>query len=214
MPSASCFSASVTVFAIGPLVPRPSSPRAVARATKLLRRATRPTIPLVRTGGRTGRAIFATTLVVALLSVAEPAAQAQPGPITISPQRGPVGATVTITGSQLTDTSAVSFGGIAATFTVDSNEQVSAIVPPGATNGPIQLDTPDGSVQSDPFVVQPNIVMILTDDQRWDTLSYMPTVESELVGHGVTFTNAFVENPACCPSRELPHRSRFAFHWR
>jgi len=155
----------------------------------------------VRTGGRTGRAIFATTLVVALLSVAEPAAQAQPGPITISPQRGPVGATVTITGSQLTDTSAVSFGGIAATFTVESDEQVSAIVPPGTTKGPIEVDTPEGSVQSDPFLVQPNIVVILTDDQRWDTLSYMPTVDSELVGHGVTFTNAFVENPVCCPSR-------------
>jgi N-acetylglucosamine-6-sulfatase len=48
---------------------------------------------------------------------------------------------------------------------------------------------------------QPNIVFIITDDQRWDTLSYMPTVQSELVGRGVTFQNAFVTNPLCCPSR-------------
>jgi N-acetylglucosamine-6-sulfatase len=48
---------------------------------------------------------------------------------------------------------------------------------------------------------QPNIVLIVTDDQRWDTLAHMPTVQSELVGHGVTFQNAFVTNPLCCPSR-------------
>ena len=47
----------------------------------------------------------------------------------------------------------------------------------------------------------PNVVVILTDDQRSDTLSAMPTVQSELVGKGVTFTNAFVVNPLCCPSR-------------
>ncbi len=47
----------------------------------------------------------------------------------------------------------------------------------------------------------PNVVVILTDDQRWDTLWAMPTVQSELVGRGVTFSNAFVVNPTCCPSR-------------
>ena len=48
---------------------------------------------------------------------------------------------------------------------------------------------------------RPNVVLIVTDDQRWDTLSAMPTVQSELVGKGVTFSNAFVVNPLCCPSR-------------
>jgi N-acetylglucosamine-6-sulfatase len=48
---------------------------------------------------------------------------------------------------------------------------------------------------------QPNIVLIITDDQRWDTIAYMPTVQSELVGRGVTFENGFVTNPLCCPSR-------------
>lgn len=47
----------------------------------------------------------------------------------------------------------------------------------------------------------PNIVLILTDDQRWDTLWAMPTVQSELVAHGTSFSNAFVVNPLCCPSR-------------
>jgi N-acetylglucosamine-6-sulfatase len=48
---------------------------------------------------------------------------------------------------------------------------------------------------------QPNIVLIVTDDQRWDTLRYMPTLQRELVGRGVTFENGFVTNPVCCPSR-------------
>jgi N-acetylglucosamine-6-sulfatase len=47
----------------------------------------------------------------------------------------------------------------------------------------------------------PNIVLILTDDQRWDTLQSMPTVQQQLVRRGITFENAFVVNPLCCPSR-------------
>ena len=48
---------------------------------------------------------------------------------------------------------------------------------------------------------RPNIVVVLADDQRWDTLSAMPTVQSELVAKGVTFSNSFTVNPLCCPSR-------------
>ena len=60
------------------------------------------------------------------------------------------------------------------------------------------LGTPAASAQTSE---RPNIVVVLTDDQRWDTLSAMPTVEQELVAHGVTFTNSFVVNSLCCPSR-------------
>jgi arylsulfatase A-like enzyme len=48
---------------------------------------------------------------------------------------------------------------------------------------------------------RPNIVLILTDDQRFDTLWAMPQVQSLLVDHGITFKNAFVTNSFCCPSR-------------
>ena len=48
---------------------------------------------------------------------------------------------------------------------------------------------------------RPNIVLIITDDQRWDSLWAMPTLQSELVGKGATFINGFVVNPLCCPSR-------------
>lgn len=48
---------------------------------------------------------------------------------------------------------------------------------------------------------QPNFVIIMTDDQRWDTLWAMPIVQEKLVAQGVTFTNAFVTTPLCCPTR-------------
>jgi N-acetylglucosamine-6-sulfatase len=48
---------------------------------------------------------------------------------------------------------------------------------------------------------QPNILLIVTDDQRWDTLDAMPSLTEDLVGKGVAFSNSFVVNPLCCPSR-------------
>jgi N-acetylglucosamine-6-sulfatase len=47
---------------------------------------------------------------------------------------------------------------------------------------------------------QPNIVLVLTDDQRFDSLWAMPNVQ-RLMGHGITFRRAFVTNSLCCPSR-------------
>jgi N-acetylglucosamine-6-sulfatase len=47
----------------------------------------------------------------------------------------------------------------------------------------------------------PTVLFILTDDQRWDALGYMPIVHREIAARGVTFANAFVSNSLCCPSR-------------
>jgi len=46
-----------------------------------------------------------------------------------------------------------------------------------------------------------NVVVILTDDQRWDTLWAMPNVQKLLVKHGATFADSFVSDALCCPSR-------------
>jgi N-acetylglucosamine-6-sulfatase len=48
---------------------------------------------------------------------------------------------------------------------------------------------------------RPNILLIVTDDQRADTLRYMPNVRHLLMRRGITFTNGYVVNPTCCPSR-------------
>ena len=128
--------------------------------------------------------------------------RAEPVVLALSPTHGPVGASVTITGSELLTTTDVFFENVSAEFTVQGDDQVTAVVPPGAVTARIEVDTLVGNATSaDPFVVQPNILVVISDDQRWDTLSHMPNVESELVDHGITFSNAFVENPLCCPSR-------------
>ncbi|HET9250136.1 MAG TPA: sulfatase, partial [Actinomycetota bacterium] len=64
---------------------------------------------------------------------------------------------------------------------------------PAAANGGV-------GEASDPGA-PPDIVLIVTDDQRWDTLWAMPTLSERLAGEGVTFPDAFVVNPLCCPSR-------------
>lgn len=51
--------------------------------------------------------------------------------------------------------------------------------------------------QEDP----PNILIILTDDQRWDALSTMPETMRLFAQDGVSFPNAFATTPLCCPSR-------------
>ena len=51
---------------------------------------------------------------------------------------------------------------------------------------------------------RPNVVIIMTDDQRWDSVTarYMPQLSSILANNpSVTFTNSFVPNTLCCPSR-------------
>lgn len=54
---------------------------------------------------------------------------------------------------------------------------------------------------SSPATSRPNLVLILSDDQRSDALTSMPTVRSQLQDKGVNFTNGFVSNSLCCPSR-------------
>ena len=48
---------------------------------------------------------------------------------------------------------------------------------------------------------RPNVVVIMTDDQRFDTLQAMPNVRRKIRDRGVVFRNAFVPNSLCCPSR-------------
>ena len=55
--------------------------------------------------------------------------------------------------------------------------------------------------QDAPTDPPPSVLLIVTDDQRWDTLWAMPEVQRSLVGPGVTFSNAFTTSSLCCPSR-------------
>jgi hypothetical protein len=65
-----------------------------------------------------------------------------------APALGNVGASVVITGTGFTGTTAVAFNGVSATFTEDSGTQITATVPAGATTGPITVTVPSGTATS------------------------------------------------------------------
>jgi N-acetylglucosamine-6-sulfatase len=57
---------------------------------------------------------------------------------------------------------------------------------------------------------KPNIVFILADDMRKDDLKYMPKTLSVLRDRGMSFSNAFVSNALCCPTRATIMRGQYA----
>lgn len=67
---------------------------------------------------------------------------------TFSPPSGAAGTAVTITGTGLKQTGKVEFNGVNAAFTVNSDTQVTATVPAGATTGRIGVTTRGGTVES------------------------------------------------------------------
>jgi uncharacterized repeat protein (TIGR03803 family) len=72
------------------------------------------------------------------------------------PASAKVGANVVILGTNLTGATGVSFNGTAASFTVESSSEITAIVPAGATSGRVRVTTPSGVFNSNrPFRVIP-----------------------------------------------------------
>jgi uncharacterized protein (TIGR03437 family) len=59
-----------------------------------------------------------------------------------------MGTNVIILGTSLTRGNSVTFNGTAATFTVVSRSEITTTVPTGATTGPVQVVTPDGTLTS------------------------------------------------------------------
>jgi hypothetical protein len=103
----------------------------------------------------------------------------QPAPSisSFTPTSGPVGASVTITGTSFTNATDVKFNGTSATFTADSDTQITATVPTGATSGTLSVTGPGGTGTSgSSFIVAPAIS------------SFTPT--SGPVGTSVTITGA------------------------
>jgi len=63
-----------------------------------------------------------------------------------------------------------------------------------------------------PQALKPNVLVVLTDDQRWDTLNVMPTVMREIVARGVSLPDSFVTTSLCCPSRASLYSGEYAHH--
>ena len=66
-----------------------------------------------------------------------------------TPTSGPVSTSVTITGAVFSGATAVTFNGVTASFTVNSDTQITALAPPGATTGKIAVTTPGGTATSE-----------------------------------------------------------------
>lgn len=61
---------------------------------------------------------------------------------------------------------------------------------------------------------RPNFLIIITDDQRFDTMEYMPNTQELIFDQGVTFSKGYVTTPFCCPSRASILTGLFAHnHW-
>jgi arylsulfatase A-like enzyme len=57
---------------------------------------------------------------------------------------------------------------------------------------------------------RPNVVLIVTDDMRYDDLEYMPEVQRLLVDRGVSFSRFYSQNPLCCPARTSILRGQYS----
>ena len=56
---------------------------------------------------------------------------------------------------------------------------------------------------------RPNVLVIVTDDARAETLAAMPKTRHWIGDAGVTFTNGFAPTPSCCPSRASIFSGRY-----
>jgi arylsulfatase A-like enzyme len=61
--------------------------------------------------------------------------------------------------------------------------------------------TPSANKEKELKAKRPNIILIVVDDQVMSSLDFMPTIKSQLVHQGITFTNSFCASPVCAPAR-------------
>jgi arylsulfatase A-like enzyme len=61
---------------------------------------------------------------------------------------------------------------------------------------------------------RPNVLVIVTDDQRAGTLRHMPVTRRLFARGGVNFRRAYATTPVCCPSRASIFTGRYAHNHR
>lgn len=77
-----------------------------------------------------------------------------------------------------------------------------------AGNGPFALG--DFIVPPPPEVVRsPNIIFLVTDDMNVGDAAFMPQLQTLIARQGITFSNAFVTQSTCCPSRASMLRGQY-----
>nr|NIR47425.1 DNRLRE domain-containing protein [candidate division KSB1 bacterium]NIR69995.1 DNRLRE domain-containing protein [candidate division KSB1 bacterium]NIS23018.1 DNRLRE domain-containing protein [candidate division KSB1 bacterium]NIT69876.1 DNRLRE domain-containing protein [candidate division KSB1 bacterium]NIU23525.1 DNRLRE domain-containing protein [candidate division KSB1 bacterium] len=125
---------------------------------------------IVPSGASTGK-ITVSNAVGTATSLSDFVVTNVPGITSFAPTSGTVGTEVTLSGANFTGTTSVAFHGTSATsFTVDSDTQLRATVPSGATTGPISAtnSTGTGSSADDFVVVAPPTVTSFTPTEGSD----------------------------------------------
>lgn len=61
--------------------------------------------------------------------------------------------------------------------------------------------TADPGTDGDVGEARPNVLILYTDDQRRDSMAFMPETKARLFDGGVVFERAFAPTPLCCPAR-------------
>lgn len=103
--------------------------------------------------------------------------------------------------SRLVVVFAVLVGSLALVLVATGQPTLSTAIPPPADSAPADLARK-----------KPNIVYFLVDDMSAELMNYVDTIGG-LASGGTTFTNYFVSNSLCCPSRastftgEFPHNT-------
>jgi N-acetylglucosamine-6-sulfatase len=93
--------------------------------------------------------------------------------------------------------------GHAKASTSEADEQLPAMIPPAPAAAQSAPSLAAGNMGS-----RPNIVFILTDDLATNLVQYMPHV-LKMQKDGVTFSNYFVTDSLCCPSRSSIFTGRY-----
>ena len=65
-----------------------------------------------------------------------------------------------------------------------------------------------------PAATGPNVVVVMTDDQRYDDMRTLPRVRHLIGDAGVTFTRSYASYPVCCPARATFFTGQYAQNHR
>jgi uncharacterized protein (TIGR03437 family) len=129
----------------------------------------------------------------------------------LNPSSGAVGSTVTITGTNFTDVSAVRFtNNVNAQFTVNSSTQITVTVPSGAATGPITLSKPNcADVSTQPFTVTSalciNVAISTSLTAGAGTTLTVPITASDTTGKGViAYDTTITFDPAVLRLQSAP----------
>lgn len=71
------------------------------------------------------------------------------------------------------------------------------------TSAPVTITVDNASQRT-------SVVLIMSDDQRYDTMNHMPLTTARFTQDGVVFSNAVVAAPICCPSRANMFTGQYA----